>query len=263
MAVEVAAAVPAAKRLFEQASDILGYDLLAVCETGVGAGVRACGRAGVQVTMRVHGRGRRKVADGGMPLEFAFPPWHPAPDQPPVAVSMPPAHGLPAPLTVSPHPHPGPTPAPLMMCVCAGPKERLDSTAVSQPAIYVASLAAMEKLRAEGGEEAAAAADVCCGLSLGEYTALTYAGAMSFEDGVRLVKLRGESMQAAADAQPSGMVSVIGLSADQVRWGLRGWRAGGWRAAAGGGRRGCGGELLPGCGQWTVRRGARGGVRPH
>lgn len=45
-------------------------------------------------------------------------------------------------------------------------------------------------------------------------------GAINFEDGVRLVKLRGESMQAAADAQPSGMVSVIGLSADKVcrRW---------------------------------------------
>lgn len=54
---------------------------------------------------------------------------------------------------------------------------------------------------------------MACGLSLGEYTALAYAGALSFEDGVRLVKLRGESMQAAADAKPSGMVSVIGLDA--------------------------------------------------
>lgn len=42
------------------------------------------------------------------------------------------------------------------------------------------------------------------------------AGAIDFEDGVRLVKLRGESMQAAADATPSGMVSVIGLSSDKV-----------------------------------------------
>lgn len=57
---------------------------------------------------------------------------------------------------------------------------------------------------------------MACGLSLGEYTALAYAGAMSFEDGVKLVKLRGESMQAAADAKPSGMVSVIGLDADKV-----------------------------------------------
>jgi hypothetical protein len=67
-------------------------------------------------------------------------------------------------------------------------------------------------------QEAANKADVACGLSLGEYTALAYAGAMSFEDGLRLVKLRGESMQAAADAKPSGMLSVIGLDADKVRW---------------------------------------------
>lgn len=102
----------------------------------------------------------------------------------------------------------------LKVCV-EGPKEKLDTTAVSQPAIYVASLAAVEKLRAS---DAALldAVDVTCGLSLGEYTALTFAGAMSFEDGLKLVKLRGESMQAAADAAKSGMVSVIGLNKEKV-----------------------------------------------
>lgn len=65
-------------------------------------------------------------------------------------------------------------------------------------------------------QDAVSKADVACGLSLGEYTALAYAGAFSFEDGLRLVKLRGESMQAAADAKPSGMVSVIGLDAAKV-----------------------------------------------
>lgn len=104
-----------------------------------------------------------------------------------------------------------------LLQVCSeGPKEKLDSTVVSQPAIYVSSLAAIEKLRAEEGEDAVNKANVAAGLSLGEYTALAYAGAMSFEDGLRLVKLRGESMQAAADAKPSGMVSVIGLSSDKV-----------------------------------------------
>ncbi|PNH05242.1 Malonyl-CoA-acyl carrier protein transacylase, mitochondrial [Tetrabaena socialis] len=103
----------------------------------------------------------------------------------------------------------------LQLCV-EGPKERLDSTAISQPAIYVASLAAVEKLRATEGQAAIDAIDVACGLSLGEYTALAFAGAMSFEDGLRLVKLRGESMQAAADAQPSSMVSVIGLDSGKV-----------------------------------------------
>ncbi|GFH33379.1 malonyl coenzyme A acyl carrier protein transacylase, partial [Haematococcus lacustris] len=95
----------------------------------------------------------------------------------------------------------------LQLCV-EGPKEKLDSTVYSQPAIYVASLAAVEKLRATEGQAAVDAIDVACGLSLGEYTALAFAGAFSFEDGLRLVKLRGESMQAAADASPSGMVSV-------------------------------------------------------
>ena len=68
----------------------------------------------------------------------------------------------------------------------------LNSTAVSQPAIYVSSLAAVEKLRASpGGAEIIASADVAAGLSLGEYTALVFAGAIGFEDGLRLVKVGG------------------------------------------------------------------------
>eukprot|EP00882_Tetradesmus_deserticola_P000246 GHRQ01000273.1.p1 GENE.GHRQ01000273.1~~GHRQ01000273.1.p1 ORF type:complete len:350 (+),score=185.49 GHRQ01000273.1:91-1140(+) len=103
----------------------------------------------------------------------------------------------------------------LKVCV-EGPKEKLDTTAVSQPAIYVASLAAVEKLRATEGQALLDGVDVAAGLSLGEYTALAFAGAMSFEDGLKLVKLRGESMQAAADAVRSGMVSVIGLDKEKV-----------------------------------------------
>jgi [acyl-carrier-protein] S-malonyltransferase len=96
-----------------------------------------------------------------------------------------------------------------------GPKEKLDTTAVSQPALFVTSLAALESLRATD----AAAVDSCqaaAGLSLGEYTALVFAGAMSFADGLRLVRRRGEAMQAAADATPSGMVSLIGLELPAV-----------------------------------------------
>ena len=91
------------------------------------------------------------------------------------------------------------------------PKEELDSTAVSQPAIFVSSMAAVEKLRSES-PETVDSATCAMGLSLGEYSALCFAGAISFEDGVKLTKLRGEAMQAAADATPSSMVSVIGLS---------------------------------------------------
>jgi len=88
---------------------------------------------------------------------------------------------------------------------------------ISQPAIFVASMAAVEKLKAtEEGAATIAAADVACGLSLGEYTALCFAGAISFEDGVKITKARGEAMQAASEAASSGMVSVIGLKSDQV-----------------------------------------------
>src|SRR5438067_239901 len=103
-----------------------------------------------------------------------------------------------------------------LLDICVnGPAEKLNSTVVSQPAIYVASLAALESLRAK---EPAVEADVVAtaGLSLGEYTALVYAGALTFADGLRLVQKRGEAMQAAADATPSGMVSVLGLSPEKV-----------------------------------------------
>merc|ERR1719393_1191758 len=96
-------------------------------------------------------------------------------------------------------------------------KSKLDTTAVSQPAIFVASLAAVEKLRAsEGGAETIEAANMAMGLLLGEYTALAFAGAISFEDGVRITKARGEAMQAAAEASSSGMVSVIGLDKEKT-----------------------------------------------
>ncbi|KAJ9543561.1 hypothetical protein OSB04_023268 [Centaurea solstitialis] len=99
-----------------------------------------------------------------------------------------------------------------------GPKEKLDSTVLSQATIYVTSLAAVEILRArDGGQHIIDSVDVTCGLSLGEYTALAFAGAFSFEDGLKLVKLRGEAMQAAADAAKGAMVSIIGLDSDKVQ----------------------------------------------
>ena len=96
-----------------------------------------------------------------------------------------------------------------------GPAEELDSTVISQPALFVTSLAAIEKLR-DKSPDAVLACEATAGLSLGEYTALVFAGAMEFEDGLRLVAVRGEVMQKAADATPSGMVSVLGLEQAQV-----------------------------------------------
>lgn len=101
--------------------------------------------------------------------------------------------------------------------VCTeGPKEKLDSTMVSQPAIFVASMAAVEKLKQESSQEAVDEATCAMGLSLGEYSALCFAGALSFADGVKITKARGEAMQAASDAVETGMVSVIGLASDKV-----------------------------------------------
>ena len=101
--------------------------------------------------------------------------------------------------------------------VCTnGPKEKLDSTEISQPAIFVASMAAVEKLKQDAGAEAVDAATCAMGLSLGEYSALCFAGALSFADGVKITKARGEAMQAASDAVDTGMVSVIGLTSDKV-----------------------------------------------
>ncbi|MCH7688007.1 MAG: ACP S-malonyltransferase, partial [Planctomycetes bacterium] len=96
-----------------------------------------------------------------------------------------------------------------------GPAEELDSTIISQPALFVTSLAALEMLRADS-PEVVLSCEMTAGLSLGEYTALVFAGAMSFEDGLRVVQRRGQAMQEAADATPSGMVSFLMLDREKV-----------------------------------------------
>ncbi|MBM3998480.1 MAG: ACP S-malonyltransferase [Planctomycetes bacterium] len=96
-----------------------------------------------------------------------------------------------------------------------GPSELLDSTVQSQPAIYVTSLAALDVLRA-GRPDVVAGCEAAAGLSLGEFTALTFAGVLAFEDGLRVVQRRGEAMQAASDARSSGMVSILGLEIPRI-----------------------------------------------
>jgi [acyl-carrier-protein] S-malonyltransferase len=97
-----------------------------------------------------------------------------------------------------------------------GSAEQLDSTVFSQPAIFVTSLAALETLRAES-PEVVLSCEGTAGLSLGEYTAMVFAGVMDFDDGLLLVQKRGAAMQEAADATPSGMVSILGLELSEVR----------------------------------------------
>jgi [acyl-carrier-protein] S-malonyltransferase len=100
--------------------------------------------------------------------------------------------------------------------LCAeGPASKLDSTVYSQPALYVSSLAALEQLRHDSPQ----VVDQCtsaAGLSLGEYTALVFAGVMDFEAGLRVVQERGRAMQDAADASSGSMVSVLGMARDQL-----------------------------------------------
>ncbi|MCC9605884.1 ACP S-malonyltransferase [Blastopirellula sp. JC732] len=96
-----------------------------------------------------------------------------------------------------------------------GPAARLDSTVFSQPALFVTSIAALESMREEN-PDALLSCEGTAGLSLGEYTAMVFAGVMQFEDALKVVQIRGAAMQEAADAVPSGMVSVLGLERDQV-----------------------------------------------
>ncbi|HIJ51938.1 MAG TPA: ACP S-malonyltransferase [Planctomycetes bacterium] len=97
-----------------------------------------------------------------------------------------------------------------------GPADKLNTTTISQPAIFAASAAILEVLRTNP-ETKTITADVTAGLSLGEYTALYAAGVIGFEDALILVQKRGQAMQAAADATEGAMVSIIGLDEEKVR----------------------------------------------
>lgn len=97
-----------------------------------------------------------------------------------------------------------------------GPSERLNRTDISQPAIFVTSVACWRALLARMGlTEAEAPLAATAGLSLGEYTALHLAGVMSFEEALELVALRGRAMQDAAEAPTAtsggggGMVALV------------------------------------------------------
>ena len=100
--------------------------------------------------------------------------------------------------------------------ICAfGPEEKLTATDVSQPAIFVASLAALEKLKVESSDLVNSCTHTA-GLSLGEYTALTFAGTFTFEDALSVVQQRGQAMQAAAVATPSSMASILLIDVPSV-----------------------------------------------
>lgn len=92
-----------------------------------------------------------------------------------------------------------------------GPEEELRQTRYTQPAIFVHSMAVDVLLKKKGIQPRAAA-----GHSLGEYSALVSAGALSFEDGLRLVKIRGELMQRSGENNPGTMAAIVGMAAEQI-----------------------------------------------
>lgn len=103
--------------------------------------------------------------------------------------------------------------APLSRLCFEGPDDALNRTNVSQPAIFVTSVACRQAMLAD---EAPTATHLA-GLSLGEYTALHLAGVMSFEDALELVTLRGAAMQEAAEARDGSMVALTGADETQSR----------------------------------------------
>lgn len=95
-----------------------------------------------------------------------------------------------------------------------GPADKLEQTDIQQPAIFVTSVAFFAAFLESGGS--LSTFDRAGGLSLGEYTALHVTGAIPFDDCLKLVQRRGQLMQDAATARPSGMVSLVGADREKA-----------------------------------------------
>jgi [acyl-carrier-protein] S-malonyltransferase len=96
-----------------------------------------------------------------------------------------------------------------------GPEERLGETRFAQPALLAVSIACLEAARELGGVQEPPS--YVAGHSLGEYTAIVAAGALTLEDGLRLVQERGRLMQEAAERSPGAMAAILGLDEETVR----------------------------------------------
>lgn len=92
-----------------------------------------------------------------------------------------------------------------------GPLKELTQTKVTQPAIFVHSVATFEELKSRGYKP-----DMVAGHSLGEYSALVAAEVISFEDGIKLVKARSEAMQETSEKNPGTMAAIIGLDSNNI-----------------------------------------------
>jgi [acyl-carrier-protein] S-malonyltransferase len=97
-----------------------------------------------------------------------------------------------------------------------GPAERVTLTENAQPALVAVSLAAMRVLETEAGVDLARDAQFVAGHSVGEYSALAVAGAITLPDAVRLVRIRGRAMQAAVPVGVGAMAALIGVQFDEA-----------------------------------------------
>ncbi len=102
--------------------------------------------------------------------------------------------------------------------VCWSEGDSVNRTDMAQPGIFTTSVAIMRVLESlgQGPYQDRSSLAHCAGLSLGEYSALWFAGAFSFADGLRLVHLRGRAMQDAAGQVASGMVSLVGATLESA-----------------------------------------------
>jgi [acyl-carrier-protein] S-malonyltransferase len=101
---------------------------------------------------------------------------------------------------------------PLWSLACDGPEEKLNQTEITQPILLTASVALWRAWIAAGGGEPG----IMAGHSLGEYSALVCGDAMSFEQGVALVRQRGALMQQAVPSGEGAMAAILGLEDDQI-----------------------------------------------
>jgi [acyl-carrier-protein] S-malonyltransferase len=102
-----------------------------------------------------------------------------------------------------------------LSAACWSPGEDVNRTDVAQPGIFATGVAIVRVLEEQGLDRKSIA--LVAGLSLGEYTALWCAGSLAFEDGLKLVRLRGEAMQDASRKIPSAMTSLMGATEEQAR----------------------------------------------
>ena len=98
-----------------------------------------------------------------------------------------------------------------------GPQEELTLTANAQPALMAVSVALVRTLEKDGGKRLADGGAYVAGHSLGEYSALTAAGAIQLADAARLLRLRGEAMQAAVPVGEGAMAALLGMELDAAQ----------------------------------------------